>query len=136
MKNTNYRNNKGFVTLVAVLVIGVVGLTVAVALLLLGLGFSRTSYDLKQSGDARSFADACADEALNRLRLDINYGGGETISFEGGDCDILPIIDSGTETPTIQVEGRAGNMHRRIEIELLQVQPRIVTGSWREIAEF
>ena len=131
----NQKNcNNGYIALISVLVISAVGVAAAISLILLGLGSSRTSFTFEQSNQAKALANTCAEEALNRLRLDINYSGNETINLGQGACFINSIIINGSQR-TIQVEGTVAAVVRRLRI-LAQVQPSMQIISWQELAEF
>lgn len=125
---------KGYITLISVLIIGTVGVAITLSLLLLGLGSSRTSFALEQSNMAKSLADSCVEEALNKLRLDSNYSGDETINFNQGSCYISSIIVNGNER-TIQAQGTVNTIIRRVEVTA-QVIPTMQIISWQEKAEF
>jgi len=127
---------KGFVTLMSVLIIGVVGTAIAVFLILMGTDAYRTSFDLEQSFQAKALADACAEKALDAIRQDINYTGSETVSFDKGNCEILAIINPGTQSPTVRSKGTVGSAIRKAQISTQQITPQIKIQSWGEVADF
>ena len=130
------KRKNGFVTLMSVIVIGAVGTSVALTLLLLGTDSLRSTQTLFESAKAKAYADTCAEEALLSLRQDINYAGGATINFPDGSCDILPIDNNGTQTPLVKIEGTVGLTKRRVEILARQVNPQLTINYWREVAGF
>ena len=65
----------GYITVISVLVIGAVGTALAVSLLLLGLGASRTSFTIQVSQRAQALANACAEEALQAIRNSTSFWG-------------------------------------------------------------
>ena len=127
---------KSFVTLISVLIVGTVGAAIAVSLILLSTDNYRTTANIEESRLSQNLADACAEKALDGLRSDINYAGGETVSFTRGSCQILPIIASGTENPIIQTVGDVNSLIRKDEIEIIQVSGQVRVGSWKEVADF
>lgn len=120
----------------SVLIVGVVGSSIAIFLILMGTDSYRTSSALEQSFQAKSLADACAEKALDSLRQNVNYTGGETITFDRGNCEILPIVNASTQTPTIKTKGMAGTNLRKNQILLQQITPKIMISSWKEVADF
>ena len=136
MKNKHPQKLRSYVALFSVILVGVIGISVATSLLLLGLDFWRTSYSGQQSDQARSYADACAEVALDRIRENISYSGSDSITFSNGSCEIRPIIGAGTETPTVETRGLVGESLRKVRIVLNQVRPQIVISQWLEVAEY
>lgn len=127
---------KSFVSLMSVIVIGTVGMVIALSLLLIGTDSLKSinlSYD---SSRARNYADGCVERALNSIRADQAYAGPDTYSFDYGSCEVLGIINAGTETPTIHVEGISKTATKRIEVIISAVKPQITIGTWREVAVF
>lgn len=137
LKTSNLsQKTKGFIALVSVLVIGAVGISVAVSLILLGLGSSRTSFSQEQSNQAKGLASACAEKALSSLKQDLNYKGNETLNLGQGSCEIKSVSGSGNNNRTIQTIGRVGRILRRTQIVILEVNPQTQISSWREVADF
>lgn len=127
---------KSFVTLLAVIVIGTVGAGVASSLIFLSTGNIKVIGHVVESQRAKNYADACAEKALNSIKLDTNYQGNETISFTDGKCYVMPIINAGSQNPTIRVEGDSVDVKRKIEISLEQTNPQIKVGRWEEVPDF
>ena len=65
-KETNKKN--GYVALMSLLVVGAAGLAISTALILFGVGSTRTSLVIEQSSQSRNIANACAEEALKKIR--------------------------------------------------------------------
>ncbi len=122
---------QGMVALLAVVLIGALGMASVAAILLLGTDASRTAFFLQQSAQAAAAADTCAEYALNELRKDISYAGGQTLEFGSFSCQVLPL-----SYPSIQVQGRSGAMLRKAEIQVSASDPQIAVGSWKELADF
>ena len=126
------KKNQGFVALVAVLVIGAVGLSIPTTLLLLGLGFSKTALATVQSGQARSLAIACAEDALEKLRESVYYAGNETKIFSSGSCQIQLISGNGNTNRVLTVMGTVGTVVRKITVQISVINPTISVTSWQE----
>lgn len=129
-------NQSGYVILLSVLVVGAVGTAIATSLLLLGVGGARTSLDQQRLVQARALANACAEEALERLRRDANYAGSETLTFETGTCTIDAVGGSGDTNRTIYSTGTVDPIVRRVVVEVASVGPPTDLTSWQEVDDF
>ena len=128
--------SSGYAVLISVLLITAVGGAIAVSLLLIGVGSSRTSFAFQQSIQARGLADACAEEALQRLRESVWYGGGETLVLNTGICEIQAIAGTGNANRTIQTTGSVGTIKRKVKVVITTIHPAPVVSSWQEVASF
>ena len=122
---------KGFITLVSVLVASAVGLSIALSLLLLGLGSSRTSFAIKQSMQARGAANACAEEALRRVKNSISFSGTITLTLPGSTCTYI-VTNTGGQARTITASGTVGTIIRKVNISIGRITPFIMVSSWQE----
>lgn len=127
---------KSFATLTSVIIVGSVGAAIAVSLILIGTDAYRTTASVEEFYKAKALTDTCAEQALDSIRLDINYQGNETVELGGGTCAIRPVIGAGSETPTVRVEGNFNSAVRKAQITLTHVTPQITIGSWQEVADF
>lgn len=127
--------DKGFATLVSVLLVGAIGLTIAVSLVLLGIGVSRTSFASEQSYQAKAMADACAEEALQQIHDSTPFTGSGSLTLGQGSCSYSVTSQEG-QNRTIIVGGLVGTMTRRARIVIDQINPTIQVTSWQEIADF
>lgn len=125
------RKNEGYITLVSVLVVGAVGVSVAVSLLLLGLSVSRTSFVEGQFRQARLLADSCAEEALEQIRDATSFSGSGTLSLGNGTCAYTVTSGSGSNR-TITVSGTVGSIVRHVSISVDAINPFIHVASWQE----
>jgi len=128
-------SKSGFVLLLSVLIVGAVGLSVASTFLLLGVDSSRTSLDFIRSKQARSLADACAEEALEKIWESTVYSGSGNLTFGAGTC-AYTVIDLGGSNRQINASGTVSNIVRRVKILINQVNPTIGISSWQEVADF
>lgn len=135
MKNPPPRQH-GFVTLLSVLILSAVAIAVTVSILLLGLGASRTSFALIQSVQARGLANACAEEALQRLRESVYYVGNEIKTFSAGTCTIQTISGTGNNNRTLQTIATVGTVQRKVKVGIAKIHPTPVITSWQEVADF
>ena len=90
------KNIRGFMALIIVIIIAIIATTAAVSVSLSGLGELAGNYMAHQSQNSFDNADACAEEALLRLRRDAGYIGGTMVL--SAPCTI--IINAAEPRPT------------------------------------
>lgn len=130
------KNESGYIALLSTLFLVAMSGVVAVSVVLLGLGFSKTSLRLDQSTQAKALANACAEEALEKLRESVYYTGSESLTFSDTSCQIQTISGSGNSNRTIQTIGTIGTLQRKVKVVVTTVHPTIVISSWQEVADF
>ncbi len=131
-----FHYDKGFSSLISVLIVGAIGVSVTTMLMLLGVSSIKSSIVGDEGDRARFMADTCAEEALQKLLEDTSYIGGESLSLDGLTCDILTVGGTGNTNRTVQAESTVGNATRRVVVEIDTVQPRIILTSWQEVGNF
>jgi len=133
MKRNYNKGQGGYVTLISVLVVGVVGLAIALTLLLLGLNASQTSFAIQESYQAKALADLCGEEALQAIRNLSTFIGLGSVSDGGGVCNYR-VSDLGPpESKLIEVSGTVGTVARYLEINIDGINPAINVVSWQEV---
>jgi len=113
-------------------VICAVALTIGISINLLSIGEIKMSLQKNQSSKAYYLANLCAEEALIRLKENINYSGDDTIDIGDGSCQILPIENNWT----VKTEGSYAGQIVKIKITVAQVEPNTIINSWQQVAEF
>ena len=126
---------RGFVSLIAVIIVGAVGLSVAVFLLLNGIDSMRASFAGEQSSQARALADACAEHALGLIREQTSYTGTDGLTLGGGTCTYI-VTSQGGQNRTITSTGTVAAMIRKVRIVIDAITPDITIASWQEVADF
>jgi len=129
------KNEKGVLTLMSVLIVGAIGLSVGVSLLLLGLANSRTNLALQQSNQAKVLADACAEEALQQIRDLGSYVGSGVLTLGQGTC-IYTVTNTGGTTRKITASATVGSVVRKNQITISAISPSVIISSWQEVADF
>lgn len=122
----------GYITLISVLIIGAVGVAIAGSLLLLGLGSSRTSFALQQSNQAKALANACMEEALQRISDSIPFTGTGILTLGQGTCTYT-VTSTGGQNRTITSSGTVGTIIRKVSVAITKITPSIVISSWQEV---
>ncbi|MDI6820871.1 MAG: hypothetical protein QMD65_01695 [Patescibacteria group bacterium] len=128
------KNKKGFIAILAVLIIGAIGITITISVLLLGLGFTQSSFIIEQSGGARALANACVDQALQQIRNFPLSFSGRSLTINSGTCNYV-IIDNGGQNRTINAKATLGGVTRKAKIVINKINPYINIASWQEVAD-
>lgn len=126
------RNEKGYVLVVSVMIIGLMLIGLAVAATRALVSERASTIVIEREDDARALAEGCADAALLELRNDVNYAGNETISVGGFACTIRPILTSPTR---IQVEATVSGQPYRLQVELASTDP-LEIAKWERVTTF
>lgn len=125
---TTYQN--GFATLIAVIMIGAVSTVVATTMLLLGISASKNSLLISQSATAKALANACGEEALEKIRENSGFSGSSNLTLNGQTCSYTVTIGSG-QTRTVAVT-TGGTISRKINISISAISPKVLVSSWQE----
>lgn len=133
IRHTKYlTSSQGFVALISVMIVGAIGISVGVSLLLLGLASSRNSLTLEQSAISKALADACMEEALQKIRESTPYTGTGSLTLNGADCNYT--VTSGTgQNRSIVSTGTMSSVVRKVSISIDRINPAINITSWQEI---
>jgi predicted chitinase len=123
---------RGFIALITLLILFLISLSIGVGFALRSIGRAKTSLQINQSSQAFYLANLCAEEALMKLKENINYPGNETIQIEGGYCQILPIEGKWI----IKTIGNFQNQVKKVKIIVNQVNPQTIIQSWQEVSDF
>ncbi len=123
---------KGYVALVSVLIVGAMGVIVATGVILLGLSWSRTSFALTQSLQAKTSADACVEEALQRIKDSTPFSGSGTLTLGLGGCTYT-VTNNGAQNRSVVSVGTVGTVVRKVSVTLDKISPSINITSWREV---
>lgn len=123
---------KGYIGLLSVLFVGAIGTVIATTIMLLGLASSRSSFALVQSNQAKGLANACAEEALQKIRDFLPYSGIGTLSLGQGGCNYSVTKGTG-QNRTVTANGFVGSIVRKINISITTINPQVVVSSWQEV---
>lgn len=125
------RTSNGFVALITVLIMGAVGVAVGISAILLGLGYSKSSFAIEQSGQSRALANACAEEALQIIDGSTPYTGTGNLSLGGGTCTYT-VTSQGGQNRTVTTTGTYGTVIRKVSIVITKINPNIEISTWQE----
>ena len=139
MKNlyTPSIQNNGFIALVSVLIVSALLIVIGLGTSLRGIDTTELSLSDSLSLQARHLADACAEEALMKLKSNFNYAGNEIIIVEGADaCTIVSVLGSGNTNRVINVEAYVNGYKKKVVVDVASLLPIPVIRSWVEVGDF
>ncbi len=117
----------------SVLIVGAVGTTIALAIILSGLASSRSGFAFMQSAQANALAYACAEEALQQIRDSTPFTGSGNLSLGQGACTYT-VLSQGGQNRTVDAVGTVGTVVRKMRVTITTINPQIVVSSWQEVA--
>lgn len=127
--------NKGYITLISVIIVGSIGIVIVVSMLLISIGSNLTNQYITDSHQARAYAATCLEEALMEIREDTGYSGVSTQTFGSNECG-YEVIDNGGENRTVETYGNFNNSVQRIQVQVDQINPTINISSYKPVADF
>ena len=137
MKKNITQSSGGYIALIAVLIAGAVMLVAGLSASRSGIASAQGSTRGESSARARLLADACAEEALLRLRGNIGYTGNENVSVNLSDsCTIGSISGSGNNNRLVRTQASVLGYVSKIEVSVATVTPALFIASWRSVADF
>jgi hypothetical protein len=134
LKSYYLQANGGYITLISVLVVGAVGVAIALSLILLGVGSSRTSFAVEQSNQAKALANACAEEALQQIRDSTPFTGSGNLTLGQGTCSYT-VTSQGGSNRTVTASGTVGTIVRKVTVVINAINPLITPTSWQEVSD-
>lgn len=127
-------DKKGYITLLAVLVLGAVAIIIAISLLSLGTSSTKTILAIEQSNQAKALANACTEEALQQIKDSVSFSGSNNLILGQGNCEYTVIKLTG-QNREINSIGMIGTIIRKNKIIIDSITPNINIVSWREVEE-
>lgn len=120
---------KGYILLISVIIVGAIATSVAVALLFLGAGGSKSAISYQFSNQAKAGVNACVEAALEQIRENASYTGIGSLSFGGGSCTYTV---AGSLPKTITASSTFSGVVRRVTVTVSAVNP-IISSTWQEL---
>ncbi len=125
----------GYTILFSVIVLGAVGLTLAISLSTLSRASILTSSAFTNSNQAKALANACAETALQQIRNNPSFSGTGNLSLGEGDC-IYTVANLGGDNREITASGTIGDIIRKVKVSINTINPQINISSWQEVNDF
>jgi type II secretory pathway pseudopilin PulG len=131
MKKKNIKNKKGFSTLLVVILLGSVVMTLVFVLTTSSVWSIRSSIDTKNSNQAKSLVNACAEIALEKIREDNNFTGTNNNVVLSGNTCTYTVSNTGGINRNLTVSGTVNGITRNLNITTSSFNP-LVISSWQE----
>lgn len=120
------KNKKGFIALIALMVVVTAGLTIGLAISLVGIEELQISLAKSEATKARVVANACVEDGLEKLRRNfVAYS--DSLSIDGNSC-IINVEVSGSNA-IITATGTADVYNQKVRVEL---DNTLSITSWQE----
>jgi len=132
----NHHSSKGYIALTTVLILTAVMLIIVLGLNLNAISESKIAISEEASQKAFYLATACAEDAIRKLKDDINYAGNETIAIGAESCFIETVEGSGNTNRVVKTQSTVGEHTRKIKVEIATVNPDTAITSWQEVADY
>lgn len=108
-------NQKGYVALIGLLIVAAATLTIGLAVSLRGIDEIQTSFSLWQAAKSKSLANACTEDALERLRGSwTSYS--DSLAIGDNSC-IINVIVNGNNA-TLYATGTVDIYTQKIEVQI------------------
>lgn len=134
IQNTTCKSQRGYIALMSVILVGVLGVAVMISVVAQGVTSSKTDLSLQQSGQARVLATACAEEALQTILETGTTSRTSLLSLGSGTCSYS--ISKPANSVIINATGNFGTLVKRVQIILSTTTPSIVLSSWQDVSDF
>lgn len=136
-ENKNYsQNTNGFVLLMSVIFLSIIGIAIIASYSLLGLGNNLSTSVFSDELAAKYLTDSCAEKALLLIKQDSLYSGSEQIIFSQGQCEVLP-VEQNSNVYIIRVQALVGQVTRRSVINAIREEGGSLSiVSWVDTANF
>ncbi|HEX6258527.1 MAG TPA: hypothetical protein VFZ48_03540 [Candidatus Saccharimonadales bacterium] len=122
---------RGYIALMAVLVVGAACLAIATTMLTMGVDTQRGVIISEQAAQARGLAHACGEEALQEINQSTTFTGTNTLTLGQGGCSYTVTNIAGLIT--IDAIGTVKNVVCKVKIYATITAQSISITSWQEI---
>ncbi len=128
------QHDNGYVALLAVLVTGAACLAGSLALLSIGTDSTKGAGSVQQGAQARGLANACGEEALQKINSSTTFSGSGSLTLATGTCSYT-VTSTGSATRLIDAAGTAANSVRKVKIYVTITASSISVTSWQEVSD-
>jgi hypothetical protein len=120
----------GYVAIITVLIIAMVGLAIVSTYAFLGIGEGYSGLSLSGGENALEFSEGCMEDALLNLRANASYAGG-TIARPDGSCTIS-ISSVGNVYTVTSTATLSPKYNRTIQVIATRGATQVTISSWKE----
>jgi len=136
MSYNKTNNQQGYIALISIIIISAVTLLLAISANLFGISEAQMGLRKSQGSEAFYLANLCAEDALMKLKDNLNYSGNESLTIGDGSCEILFLEGTGNKDRIIKTTGEIYGLVRKIKIDIDLVHPIMEIRSWEEVTGF
>ncbi len=123
------KDRRGIAALIVVAIIGAAALIMAFSASWFGIVDLDTGYVAKKGEETGALADGCMENAMQRIRFDVNYTG-ETLSIGTGSCIISVVVNGSNRT--ITVNATSGIYSQGLTVGVTLSGNVITVNNWQE----
>lgn len=127
---------RGYIALISILIISAVLTLIVFSASHLSISQLTMALEKNQAKESYYLAQACAEEALMKLKEDVGYRGNEVLNIDGHTCNILNVEGRGNKDRVVKTSSNAYNQVKKIKITIKEVNPLLDFKSWLQVAEF
>jgi hypothetical protein len=126
---------RGYIALLSVIVLGVIGVSVMLSIILAGISASKTNIALEQGSEARTMASSCTEEALQKVLETATTSAKGSLSIGSSTCSYTITSQNG-QNITINASGTMGTLTSKVIAIIATTTPSIILSSWQEVGDF
>ena len=131
MHPSTQSSERGYIALLAVLIVGAATTAIALTLLMTGVDSQRSTAISQQSVQARNLAFTCGQEALQQIHDNGSFTGSNPLSMGQGSCTYT-VTNPGANIRNIISVGTVGGVSRKINATATIGAAAITLSSWQE----
>lgn len=120
---------KGYITILAVLVLLAVTGAMATTLTLISIDANKTEEALRQGEQALLFSESCLEEGLLQIIRNPAYSG-ENFTMPQGGCEVT--VEKNNEEYTIHATGKNAKFERSLAVNAVINVSELQVTSWKE----
>lgn len=124
-------SEKGFITIMSVLIVTLVGTAIALWGLAYATRSAKTDLVVIRSYQTRALLDACIEAALLQIRLNPSYTGASSVTIDEYSCKYHVTLNGDGEK-VIDSEGGGNSIIRHLTVVLSDYASDITIKTWEE----
>lgn len=134
--NKGNSHQSGYIALVSVLIVGAVGLVFSITFSQQRVESYRTRSASHKGARAAFNSETCGEEALLKLRDNLDYSGDESLNLSRGSCYIRPTATTTEGDYKIETKGVVDNYQKKLRILVGTTSPTFKIKTWQFVPDF
>lgn len=126
---------RGYIALISVIIVGAIGTTIMLSVMLSGINSAKTDLALQQAGSAKTGSASCGEEALQKILETGTTTSSGGLVIGSSTCSYTITSQNG-QNITIQSTGVSGVAVSKLKIIVATTSPVIILSSWQEVGDF